>query len=151
MKKYILDTNIVSYIEIDSVKATTIKNKLRTLTDDDSVAVSIITLYEMIYGLNSASTPLQKEAIGKAINFIKEYLHIIPLDLKEVEIFGKLKIKYKNHTGINKTAIKKHNLDLLLASTAIAEDSIVVSNDKIFQIISQLEPKFVCENWVENV
>jgi len=151
MKKYILDTNIVSYIEIDSVKATTIKNKLRTLTDDDSVAVSIITLYEMIYGLNSASNPLQKEAIGKAINFIKEYLHIIPLDLKEVEIFGKLKIKYKNHTGINKTAIKKHNLDLLLASTAIAEDSIVVSNDKIFQTISRLEPKFVCENWVENV
>ena len=151
MKKYILDTNIISYIEIDSVKSTAIKNRLRTLTDDDLVAVSIITLYEMIYGLNSASNPIQKESISKAIHFIKKYLHIFPLDLKEVEIFGKLKIKYKNHTGINKTAIKKHNLDLLLASTAIAENAIVVSNDKIFQTISQLEPKFICENWVENI
>jgi len=52
MKKYILDTNIISYIEMDSILGDKIKNKLEYLSDDDIVCTSIITLFEMEYGIN---------------------------------------------------------------------------------------------------
>jgi len=55
--------------------------------------------------------------------FTQKYLSIIPLDIKEVSIFGSIKSKYLKSTGIDKNIIKKHNLDLLLASTAISENA----------------------------
>ena len=68
--------------------------------------------------------------------------------MKEIDIFANLKTKYKKATGINKNAIKRHNLDLLIASTAIAMDAIIVSDDGIFEKLMEIEPLLKYENWL---
>jgi predicted nucleic acid-binding protein len=43
--------------------------------------------------------------------------------------------------------LDQHNIDLILASSAIAEDATLVSNDKIFLSIKEIEPTLKLENW----
>ncbi len=45
---------------------------------------------------------------------------------------------------------KKNNLDLLIASTSIAENATLVSNDKIFKKLAKLELGLKYENWLED-
>lgn len=148
MKRYILDTNIVSDLQTETEVGSKILDKLKSLNADDEVSVSVIVLYELVYGLNNVSDKEQKKAVEQGIEFIKEYLTIIPLDMKEVDVFAKLKTKYKQATGINKNAIKRHNLDLLIASTAIAMDAVIVSDDGIFKKLMEIEPMLKHENWL---
>jgi predicted nucleic acid-binding protein len=91
MKRYILDTNIVSDLQTDTEVGSKILEKLKNLDADDEVLVSIIVLYELVYGLNNISDEKQKEAVEQGISFIKKYLSIIPLDMKEIDIFANLK------------------------------------------------------------
>ncbi len=149
MKKYILDTNIISYLEKDSIYRNKINEKLSKLNRDDRLYISILTLYELAYSLKGTQKEETKKSINMTMDFIKEYLEIITLDLKEVDIFASLKADYKINTGIDKNSIKKHNLDLLIASSAIAENAILVSNDKIFENLAKLNANLKYENWVK--
>lgn len=138
-----LDTNIISYLEKNSPYYTQVSNKLSSLKDEDKLCISILSLYEIVYGFHNS---LAKENTN-TIDFIKEHIEIVPLDLKEVDIFASLKSNYKQQTGIDKNSIKKHNVDFLIASSAIAENAILVSNDKIFESIAKIDPSLRCENW----
>ena len=49
MKTYLLDTNIISYLtDPNSPQKDKIKERLFSLSEDDTVSVSIITLYELV-------------------------------------------------------------------------------------------------------
>ncbi|MCP4353396.1 MAG: type II toxin-antitoxin system VapC family toxin, partial [Desulfobacterales bacterium] len=51
-KKYILDTNIITYLhEQSSPFHNKVKNNLSSLCDDDKVYVSVFSLYEIEYGI----------------------------------------------------------------------------------------------------
>jgi len=89
-----------------------------------------------------------KKLFETGIEFIKEYLDIYPLDVKEIDIFGTLKAEYKQATGITKTAIKKNDLDFLIVATAINHNAILVSNDTIFDKLIELNSSIKHENWV---
>ena len=39
--------------------------------------------------------------------------------------------------------------NIIVASTAIVEGAVLVSNDRIFRILATLEPRLVVENWAE--
>ena len=146
---YLLDTNIISYLtDPNSPHKDKIKNKLLSLSEDDIVSVSIITLYELSYGLSTITNSKNKAIFESGIEFIKEYLDIYPLDINEIDIFGMLKSQYKKSTGIAKTAIKKNDLDFLIVATAINRNAVLVSNDAIFNKIIELEPNIKHENWV---
>jgi predicted nucleic acid-binding protein len=147
---YLLDTNIISYLtDPNSPHRNKIKDKLLSLSEDDIVSVSIITLYELSYGLNTFyGTSEHKYIFEDGIKFIREYLDIYPLDINEIDIFGILKSKYKQSTGITKTAIKKNDLDFLIAATAISHNAILISNDTIFNKIIEIAPEIEYENWV---
>lgn len=80
MSRYILDTNIISYLQTDSSQSLKIKKRLQNLQESDEVAVSIIVLYELVYGLNSILSISEQNATREGINFIQDYLSIIPLD-----------------------------------------------------------------------
>jgi len=148
MKTYLLDTNIISYLtDPNSPHKDRIKKRLLSLSEDDNVSVSIITLYELSYGLNTMNDSKNKVIFETGIKFIKEYLDIYPLDINEVELFGILKARYKKSTGIAKVAIKKNDLDFLIAATAINHNAILVSNDIIFNKLIELEPSLKSENW----
>ena len=61
--------------------------------------------------------------------------------------FGNLKAQYKKETGSKQNSWDQHNIDFMIASSALSEDFILVSNDKIFQHIQSLIPDFKTENW----
>ncbi len=148
MKRYLLDTNIVSILQSKSTDATKILTKLQSLDSSDEIAISIIVLYELVYGIEDIADKNEQLKAKRGLEFVREYLSIIPLDTKEVEIFSSLKVKFKAHTGISQNAIKRHNLDLLIASTAIAIDATLVSHDKIYYTLSEIEPLLKHEDWI---
>jgi predicted nucleic acid-binding protein len=149
MKKYILDTNIASLLGSKETKENRkIYEKFYQLNDEDVVMVSIVTLYEATYGLKHSEDEEQQEEIRQNIAYIRKYFEIIPLDLREMELFADLKVLYKKKTGINKKAMKKNDLDILIASTAMAESATLISDDGIFEKLSEIEPKFKWENWL---
>ncbi len=149
-KTYLLDTNIISYLaDSNSQYKDKIKNKLFSLSTNDTVSVSVVTLYELSYGLCTYDNSVKSKKIFESgIKFIKDYLTIHPLGMEEVDIFGKLKADYKLATGILQKANKKNDLDFLIVATAINHDIILVSNDTIFTKLIEMEPSIKYESWV---
>ena len=145
--KYILDTNIISLLGAESNRGI-ITNRLYDLSDSDILCVSVLTIYEETYGIKNSNDNARKSRFAKNIDLIKKYFQIIPLDLKEADIYADLKVAYKNHTGITPKDAKKNDIDLLIASSAIAENAILVSNDKIFEVIAKLDNRLKFENWI---
>lgn len=152
MKHYLLDTNIISYLaDSKSIHKNKIKSNLTKLNDADIVSVSIITLYELSYGFYSFKSKDKNEIkiFKYGIEFIKSHLNVIPLDVSEIDIFGKLKSSYKENTGIKNEANKKNDLDFLITATAINHNAILVSNDNIFETLSRNTKKLRYENWTK--
>lgn len=154
-RTYLLDTNIISYLtDSKSPYRERVKEKLFALSEEDNVSVSIVTLYELAYGLATFEKSKKdidsrdKELFESGIEFIKEYLDIFPLSVEEIDIFGKIKAKYKQETGINTKALKKNDLDFLIASTAISQGAILISNDGIFGDIVEYGFGLEFEEWV---
>jgi predicted nucleic acid-binding protein len=154
-RTYLLDTNIISYLtDSKSPYRNAVKEKLFSLSEDDRVAVSIVTLYELAYGLATFEKSKKdknnrdEKLFESGIEFIKEYLDIFPLSVEEIDIFGKIKAKYKEQTGINTKALKKNDLDFLIASTAISQGAVLVSNDGIFGDIVEYRFGLEFEEWV---
>jgi predicted nucleic acid-binding protein len=152
---YLLDTNIISYLtDSKSPHRKNVKEKLFSLSEEDTVSVSIITLYELAYGLATFEKTKKdddnrdEKLFESGIEFIKEYLEIFPLSVEEIDIFGKMKSKYKEETGINTKALKKNDLDFLIASTAISQGAVLVSNDGIFADIVGYGLGLEFEEWV---
>lgn len=147
MMKYILDTNIVRYLEDkNSSYKEIITHKLSMLADTDQVCLSVLSIYEIEYGIALASAK-SKEDISALKDSTKRSFCILPLTEKSAQAFGQIKAEYKRKTGISKKAIERHNIDFMLASSAIAENAILVSNDAIFKTIQQIYPQFKYENW----
>ncbi len=65
------------------------------------------------------------------------------------EVFAQLKNAYRLRTGARERELVRHNIDLILASTAVTEGAALVSNDTIFRTLSDLEPRLKVENWAE--
>ena len=65
------------------------------------------------------------------------------------EVFARLKNAYRLRTGARERDLVRHNVDFILASTAVTEGAALVSNDTIFRTLSDLEPRLEVENWAE--
>ena len=61
MKKYLLDSDIITYLEEkDSMFHASVKSNLSRLSDDDEVYISVLALYEMHYGIAFVKEDLEK-------------------------------------------------------------------------------------------
>lgn len=145
--KYLLDSNIISDLyNIESKQHENISKRLIQLTDRAKIAISIVTLFELEYACHNA--PESKTVnIRNAINHIKKNFGIIPLSSKNAELFGKLKKQFKDANMINKENIKKHNIDIMLASSAICGNYVLISADKIYPRLKQLNDNLHLEDW----
>ena len=76
-------------------------------------------------------------------------ISILPLSEKASEIFGELKEQYQQYKNLGKKALKKHNIDLIIAATAIEFEAILVSNDSIFEDIGKFRKDFEWEDWTQ--
>ena len=143
MAIYLLDTNTISYLaDHASGFHEPTKRRLQAIAEDSEIAISILTLYELTYGLQ------YDPARSRLVSIVREEeVGIIPLSEAGAEIFAALKHAYRRRTGAPERAIGRHNVDLILASTAIVEKAVLVSNDAIFKALAQLEPRLSVENW----
>jgi len=58
---------------------------------------------------------------------------------------------YRNKKGIGKKALQKHNVDFIIAATAIEHQATLVSHDnkdKIFEILQENYSHFDWEDWM---
>jgi predicted nucleic acid-binding protein len=156
MAKYLLDTDIVSYLsDHSSPFHEFVFLKLRSLPDDDEVFIPILTLYELEYGV-SCGAPDLVSMLSETEKILLNRLPVIPLSRTGAKIFGEIKYTYRKKVEANfksKSEVEKHlqkkNVDLIIASSAIETGSILVSNDAIFSQLKDIRSDFITENWVK--
>jgi len=150
MTTYILDTDIISYLwDRNSPYHQKIVNKLNSLDDNDIVGLSIVSIYELTYGMNSFKDEDLKSTFQNALTLIKEDndIFIYSLDVASADFFSEIKELYKSRTGINNKSAKKNDLDFMIASISMSQKATLVSNDKLFETLSNyINLKY--ENWV---
>ena len=151
MTTYILDTDIISYLwDVESPYHQKIVEKLNNLNDDDIVGISIVSIYELTYGINSFKNQRLKSTFQNALDNIKKDtdIFIYSLDIDSADFFSKIKQLYKTNTGINNKSVKKNDLDFMIASISMSQKAVLVSNDTLFEILSNYT-SLKYENWIK--
>jgi predicted nucleic acid-binding protein len=130
---YLLDTDIIIY----SLKANEIVKQNLQYHLNDPIKISAVTLMELYYGAYKSQ---KIESNLAKIKTIESSLDIVPISQELVEIFGLLK------SNLEKTGKPLDDFDLILASTALSYNLILVTNnEKHFQRIDGLK----IENWLK--
>ncbi len=144
---YLVDTNILSYMENrHSPFHKQVKERFTQLAGNDEVFISILTIYELEYSI-PLSTPEEKDSLRKVVDYFQRRFPVMHTSTKGAKAFGHLKSQYKKHTGGNKKVLDQHNIDFIIAGSALSEGYTLVSNDKIFKTLQLLVPDFQTENW----
>ncbi|MBI3537043.1 MAG: type II toxin-antitoxin system VapC family toxin [Chloroflexi bacterium] len=100
------------------------------------IAISVITIAELFYGAYNSSR--MNENLGQVETFTNG-IDILQLSLVALRKFGEMK------STLQKSGQLITDFDLLIASTAIAENRVLVTNNiKHFDRISELK----LENWL---
>jgi predicted nucleic acid-binding protein len=146
---YLFDTDTVSFF-YDAARLPEhihINSHVSKLGEYDVLHVSVLTLYEFEYSYCNAEAA-QKPSIRNTIAKIEQTFVIIPLKREFARIYGEIKTLLKQSKGRKPKEMKQYNIDLLIASTAIAESSIVVGSDEIYSELASLYPRFQFQNWL---
>ena len=149
---YLLDSDIINIMYDDQRKEehNIIHTRLSQLTDEDRLLTSVLVIYEMEYSYFNAPEN-KKTAIRNTINsIIDDFDALLPINQSAAPIFGELKAKLKTKKNLSRKEMRKHNVDLMLASTAIDTSSVLVCNDDIYREISDLNENLIFQNWLNN-
>lgn len=84
----------------------------------------------------------------KVLAEVRNNFSILPLYDDASVLFARLKQFYRDTHGLSKDQMKKHNIDFLIAATAIRTDSVLVSTDSIYSVLMKAEPDLRVENWL---
>ena len=124
--KFMLDTNIVSFLLRNNEQ---VKAHLREHTPHD-IVLSSITKAELLYGLAKRS---EATRLHDAVHTLLRSFDILPWRGDIAEHYGRLR------AGIEKKGISLSDLDMLIASHAVAEDLALITNDAAFSKIAGLK------------
>ena len=109
---------------------------------------SVLTLYELEYSFANCSDPTTQTAIRQTIKFLHEDLDgLLTIQEQGAPLYGNLKAQLKQTAKLSRKVLQRHNIDLMLASTAIAESCVLVSGDQIHARLQPLHPTFRWECW----
>ncbi|MBF0565731.1 MAG: type II toxin-antitoxin system VapC family toxin [Nitrospirae bacterium] len=146
---YLLDTNMIVFRFDKNLipQYQKVHKKFATLTNQDNLYISILTLYELEYSVFNADLS-QRPFLQWMVDQTKAKFQVLPLTHSGARIYGELKSRLKEARNISRDNIKKHNIDVMLAGTAIKEGCILVSDDGIFKDICGINNKFLFENWL---
>lgn len=126
--KYLLDTNIL----IDFFRNEPKGVKLITKIAKEGFAISAVTFAEYLVGCYKSTNP--EKNIDNFENFLNSNnIPIIEIDLKIAYCYAK-KLAHLEQTGQ-----KISGFDMLIAATAITNKLILVSSDRAFERIKELE------------
>lgn len=144
---YLLDSDSLSDLYEPAASGhPRIAGHMTALGDSDQVFISILALYEAEYGRANAPDSMQP-ILRQRISDMKADFKILPLTLKAAHLFGSLKVDLSKMRKLSKKAAKFHNIDLMLAATAIAHDCVLVSADSLYSDLSKVNTSLQVENW----
>lgn len=129
MRKYLLDTNIISYY----LKG--IENLKEKITSNiDSLSISIISYYEIVSGLQSINA-------NKRITEFEKFCELIDVvNLDRASILASCQI----YSNLKKSGNLIDDIDILIAGIALSNNLVMVTdNTEHFKRISGLK----VENW----
>ena len=143
MNKYLLDTNIASYFADDlSPFHSAVSRKISHLGNQKRVYLSMLTIYELQHAISCVESNLAEKFIN-TIKVMTEIFEITNLSKNGAAIFGKIKTRYRQATGTARKALERHNIDIMLAASAVSENAVLVSNDRIFERIHEIYPELL--------
>jgi len=147
--RYLIDSDILSDLyEITSPDHQSIAGRVAALGEDDDLTVSILALYELEYG--HANSPDDKRpSLRRRIESVRDRFIVHGLSEEAAKVFGRLKKALIESKGLGKKRSRYHNVDLMIASTAMVESCILVSGDTLFGDLRKLDPGLILENWRE--
>lgn len=133
MAAFLVDSNIVSYLfDTASRFHAPVRRAFESADEGDRLCLSVLSLYEL-------------NAVAAANGFAMPHERIVaafdlrPLPPDGAGRFADLKSKLRGASGMTAAAAARHNIDLMLAATALVEGLAVVSNDAIFPRIAAIE------------
>ncbi|NOR45802.1 MAG: PIN domain-containing protein [Candidatus Delongbacteria bacterium] len=131
--KYMLDTNICIYII--KKKPISVIEKLKKMKIDD-IAISIITLSELAYGVEKSSAPAKNRI---ALTEFLSPINIMEYNDNAALFYGRIRADLERKGSIIGP------MDLLIASHALALDlTLITNNEKEFKRVNGLRVK----NWI---
>jgi len=152
-RKFLFDTNALSSFTRESNDGYhAISSKVASLNDSDELYASILSIYEMEYGVLHAKEQNIIAEMKEAIQFVKDEFQIVPLTDNGAKIFADIKEQYQEKKGLGKKALIKHNVDLMIAATAIEIEAVLITNDTkdaIPIIIKACRSDFEWEDWTK--
>jgi predicted nucleic acid-binding protein len=81
MTTYLIDTNIIAYLaDVDSPYHENVRAKFHALSQEDTVCISILTLYELHYSLAKAAAQDTVHAIHRTKEQLSAMLPCLPLE-----------------------------------------------------------------------
>jgi tRNA(fMet)-specific endonuclease VapC len=129
--RYLLDTNIASYIIKGNFPH--VRERLLKVAMNE-VGVSVITEAELRFGV--ARLP-QAAKLGKAVEEFLLRVEVLPWDSEAAQHYANLR------ATLEQQGEPMGNLDLMIAAQALAAETILVSNDRVFRRIRGLK----IEDW----
>jgi predicted nucleic acid-binding protein len=103
-------------------------------------------VYELEYGFSN-SPEEKKTVIRKRISDAQKDFPILPLTAEGAELFGNLKTGFRRLRQLNDKRVKSHNIDLMIAATAISEECILVSLDSLYPDVQRLHAGLKVASW----
>jgi tRNA(fMet)-specific endonuclease VapC len=132
MEKYLLDTNIIIFYLKGKYK---LNEKLRQV-ELQNCCISEITLAELKYGAECSD---QIDKNKKMVDDFAKEITILP-------IFNSLSVYAKEKARLKKSGVILDDFDILIGSTAIANNLILVTDNK--KHLSRLS-NIKIENWIK--
>ena len=135
MIRYMLDTNMVSYIIKGYPPEVRKKLEMKPMS---SIVISAVTQGELLYGIAHKKHPASLAKV------VEEFLHrvdILSWDEEAAIVYGSLR------AACSAKGIAVSALDMMIAAHAVATQSTLVTHDQIF---SRIENGLVVEDWCLN-
>lgn len=149
MTKYLLDTDTIEYLsDTSSPFHHACLSRLEDLGESDELCVSVLSLYEMEYSIAGASLEL-KPRLERSKQKVLKFYTILPLTTKGSEYYGEVKQRLKLLTTAKPRKMKTFTVDMMILSTALEHEAILVSNDAVYLRTLELEMNFQHENWAK--
>jgi predicted nucleic acid-binding protein len=140
MTRYLLDTNVLSYlIDTASPFHAAVHTRLAGLVDEDEVTLSVLSLYELHhwFAYQPDVPPAAPEVIGS--------FAVLPLPPTGAELFGALMRGLRD--GSPRGDVQRHAVDCMIAVTALEHGAVLVSNDALFGRVAALVPALEVADW----
>jgi tRNA(fMet)-specific endonuclease VapC len=133
---YLLDTNTVSYIA--KGKSPAARARLASLGPDETACISIITEFELEFGL--AKNPKAAQ-LRDSLRWLLARMRVLPLGSPEARTYGQLRVRQQ---AVGRPL---ESMDMLIAAHALAVGAVLVTRDGAFSSVAGL----VTENWATDL